>query len=66
MSEKVTTSLEFLKLIEDEAYLYLATGEQHYSGERLNLRDVFARFENNEALLIDFLRWALAKRGFVY
>jgi hypothetical protein len=62
----VKTSEEFLKLIENEAYLYLATGDQHYTSEGLSLTDMFARFANDEDLLMDFCHWALAKRGFVY
>ena len=62
----IKTSEEFLKLIEDEAYRYLAAGDQHYTSEGLSLADMFARFESDEDLLTDFCRWALAKRGFVY
>jgi hypothetical protein len=60
--EKVTTSSEFLRLVEDEAVLYLAVGDQEFTKDGLTLKDMFAKFENNEYLLVDFLH-CIGKEG---
>ena len=57
------TNDDFLKLIENEGYAYLRAGDIAYTNEGKSLADMYARFETEEALLTDFCRWALARRG---
>ena len=56
------TTKEFVKLVEEEAWKYLRAGDQAYTEQGLTLQTMFMRFRDNDALILDFAKWVIARR----
>jgi hypothetical protein len=53
---------EFLAAVEGAVYRYLAAGDQAYTQDGLSLKDMFARFETMDEVVLDFCKWYLKTR----